>query len=127
MREQGIVQETIQKVCDIIASVSFSENRDKVPQTLEGKCVQDADRLDALGAIGIARTFAYGGSHGRPMYDPNIRPGCDPSTSLNHFYEKLFLLKDMLHTQTARKMAERRNQFMKAYVAEFLDEWNGIC
>ena len=126
MHDQNVAQDRIQTVCDIISAVSFSENRGRIPGTLEGKCVQDADRLDALGAIGIARTFAYGGSHGRPMHDPNIQPGSDPSTSLNHFYEKLFLLKDMMHTQTGREMAEKRDQFMHSYISVFMDEWDGI-
>jgi len=126
MREQGIGQETVRAVCDIIASVSFSENRDTVPQTLEGKCVQDADRLDALGAIGIARTFAYGGSHKRPIYDPNIQPGSVLSTSVNHFHEKLFLLCDMMQTRSGQAIAEHRDAYIRAFYAEFMAEWDGI-
>ena len=96
--------------------------------------MQDADRLDALGAIGIARAFAYGGNHNRAIYDPAIVPKLGMSkeeyqdhvtTSINHFYEKLFLLKDMMNTDTGRKMAEKRERFMRMYVDEFMAEWDG--
>ena len=92
-----------------INSVSFSKNRGKCPELLEGKIVQDADRLDAIGAIGIARTFAYGGKHGRSL-----------DSSIEHFHEKLLLLKDMMHTEKAKKLAESRHAFME----EFLKEWD---
>ena len=100
--------ETVEAVISAVNSVSFSKNRDKKPESIEGRIVQDADRLDALGAIGIARTFSYGGKHGRSMED-----------SILHFYEKLLLLKDMMNTATAVKLAERRH----AFILEFLDEW----
>jgi uncharacterized protein len=102
-------------------------------QTLAGKCVQDADRLDAIGAIGIARCFAYGGHAGRLMYDPDVPPEMHATAeaykaskghSLNHFYEKLFLLKDRMNTDTGKAMAEVRHRFMEQYVAQFLEEWN---
>ncbi|MBQ7146373.1 MAG: HD domain-containing protein [Lachnospiraceae bacterium] len=108
LEENHIPAEGIDLICEVIGSVSFSQNRGKTPRTLEGKIVQDADRLDALGAIGIARTFAYGGEHGRSMAD-----------SLQHFYDKLLLLKNMMHTETGRQMAEGRHGFLLA----FLEEW----
>ena len=99
----------IDRICEVINAVSFSKNRDKRPDTLEGRIVQDADRLDAIGAIGIARTFAFGGSHGRAL-----------DSSIDHFYEKLLLLKGMMNTAKARELAEARHAFMEA----FLQEWN---
>lgn len=121
-------------VLAIIPEISFKGTDSVRPSTPEGRCVQDADRLDALGAIGIARTFAYGGSRGRAMYDPGLPPaaGMDAeryyasrSTSVNHFYEKLFLLKDMMNTRSGRAEAERREKFMRDFLDEFMAEWNG--
>ena len=89
--------------------VSFSKNRGKKPESIEGQIVQDADRLDAIGAIGIARTFAFGGKHGR-----------SPEDSIAHFHEKLLLLKDMMNTDTAKLLAEDRHNFMQ----DFLQEWD---
>ena len=105
---QGIDADTAERICGVINSVSFSRNRGKKPDTAEGMIVQDADRLDAIGAVGIARTFAYGGKHGR-----------SPESSIDHFHEKLLLLKDMLNTPEARNMAAGRHAFMEA----FLQEW----
>ncbi len=127
---------TAQQVVAAIATVSFKGTDTQTPTTLEGKVLQDADRLDALGAIGIARTFAYGGSHSRAMYDPELPPLLhmdeaayrkNQGSSLNHFYEKLFLLKDMMNTDTARRMAEKRDAYLHAFAEEFLAEWDGKC
>lgn len=135
LKNHGISETMIETVCNIISEVSFKGTDSVTPETIEGKCVQDADRLDALGAVGIARTFAYGGNHDRIIHNPDIKPTVNMnadkyqghiSTSINHFYEKLFLLKDMMNTDTAKKIAEQRENYMKAYISEFLDEWDGI-
>jgi len=127
--------EIIDHVCDIIATSSFKGAGVKSEmKTIEGKVLQDADRLDAIGAIGIARTFAYGGSKGRLMYDPNIKPefhtsakayGTNVAPTINHFYEKLLLLKDLMNTETARKIAEGRHVYMEGYLKQFYAEWEG--
>ncbi len=111
MANAGLSGDVAEKVCSIINSVSFSKNRGKKPNSLEGMIVQDADRLDALGAIGIARTFAYGGKNGRSL-----------DMSLQHFYDKLFLLKDEINTEAARKIAKRRHEYMEGFVKEYLEE-----
>lgn len=134
MKGEGLPEETVGLVCQIIREVSFKGSDSVMPTTLEGRCVQDADRLDALGAIGVARTFAYGGAHGRSLFDPDDPPqlGMDDeryrnrqSSSLNHFHEKLFLLKDLMGTGAGRELAERRDAFMHEFVDEFLAEWDG--
>ena len=130
----SVNEEDIQRICQIIREVSFGANGNDAPSTLEGKCVQDADRLDAIGAIGIARAFAYGGSHGRHMYHPDIKPNLNmtreeyvksESTTINHFYEKLFKLRGLLNTDVAREIATEREKYMKDFVSRFLDEWEG--
>ena len=135
MRSQAVPEAEIRQVCQIIDEVSFKGTDSVRPSTPEGKCVQDADRLDALGAIGIARTFAYGGSHNRAIYDPELPPRTamnqaqyysSNSTSLNHFYEKLFLLEDMMNTETGKAIARKRTQYMQEFVDEFLSEWDGL-
>ena len=117
-----IRQEQIEAICQMINGISFSKNRGVRPQTLEGKIVQDADRLDAMGAIGIARTFAYGGSRGRRMHDP-LRQ--DAQATIEHFYEKLLLLKDSMHTATGQRLAQQRDQYMREFLEQFYAEWNG--
>ncbi|MFC7320643.1 HD domain-containing protein [Halobacillus campisalis] len=108
-----------QKINDIFAAiqdVSFSKGT--VPETLEGKIVQDADRLDALGAIGIARTFAYGGSHKQLLHSDQS------STSIQHFYDKLLTLSSNVHTPFAKKEADKRHKYMLNYLEQFFEEWN---
>lgn len=126
----------IERVIEVIKSVSFKGIDSVIPQTIEGKIVQDADRLDAMGAIGIARAFAYGGSYGRKLYDPEIpivnemdekKYLKSEGTTINHFYEKLLLLKDMLNTDTARRIAVRRQLVMERFLEEFYAEWDGEC
>ena len=121
LRREGVDEATIAAIVSIIDQISFSRNT-LPPDTLEGMCVQDADRLDAMGAIGIARTFAFGGSHGREIYDPS---GKDSGSSIQHFYDKLLLLNERMNTATAARLAQQRHEFLQAYLDEFLLEWNG--
>ena len=129
----GIGESTVEIICRIIREISFGANN-SAPSTLEGQCVQDADRLDAIGAIGIARAFAYGGNHNRHMYHPDIPPRPDmtkeeyvnsESTTINHFHEKLFKLTSLMNTKTAIRIAKARESYMKEFVAEFMNEWEG--
>jgi uncharacterized protein len=126
----------VERVCQIIAGISFKgANVEQPALSLEGKVVQDADRLDAIGAIGIARAFAYGGSKGRLIYDPTCKPTdhdtaeaylSSRGTTINHFYEKLLLLKDRMNTATGRAVAEKRHQFIERYLRQFYEEWEGV-
>lgn len=134
MNDNEVAKDDREKVCEIIREVSYRGKDSTAPASIEGKCVQDADRLDALGAIGIARIFAFGGSNRRPIYDPYIAPieamseeeyVASPTTSVNHFYEKIFHLKSMMNTESARKLAEEREAFMKNYLQQFFNEWKG--
>lgn len=134
LRREGAADEVIAAVVDIVATISYKgAGVSTAMQTLEGQCVQDADRLDAIGAIGIARCFAYGGHAGCLMHDPDEAPvmhqtaaayKASKGASLNHFYEKLFLLKDRMNTPTGRALAEPRHRVMEVFVAQFLAEWN---
>lgn len=134
LRGEGASADVIAAVVDIVATISYKgAGVTTAMRSLEGQCVQDADRLDAIGAIGIARCFAYGGHAGRPMHDPEEPPVLHQTAaaykaakgaSLNHFYEKLFLLKDRMNTPSGRAMAESRHRFMEEFVAQFLAEWN---
>ena len=125
LKSQNVPEETIVHVENIIRHISFrhGNNNDKF-KSGEFDIVQDADRLDAMGAIGIARTFNYGGFRNREMYNPDIKM---LPTSINHFYEKLLLLKDTMNTGKGRLLAERRHTFMENYLREFFGEWDGEC
>ena len=123
-----------EKILEIIQSTSFRGGNEKDLPSLEAMAVRDADRLDAMGALGIARTFAYGGMKGRPIYTPELvvrenmtqeeyRNG--KSSTIHHFYEKLLLLKDRMCTQTGKEMAEERHEFMELFLKQFYKEWNG--
>jgi uncharacterized protein len=134
LTENKVAKEIAEHVASIIRTMSFKGAQVKdAMATLEGKIVQDADRLDAIGAIGIARTFAYGGHKGRLMYHPEQKPEMhasfedykkNQSHTINHFYEKLLLLKDRMNTHTAKKIAEKRHELMEKYLADFLNEWD---
>lgn len=111
LEKEGMPAEKIDLICNIINAVSFSQNRGKTPKTIEGKIVQDADRIDAIGAIGIARTFAYGGKVGRPLQD-----------SIQHFYDKLLLLKEEMNTDAAKELAQKRHDYMTGFLEEYYNE-----
>ena len=109
--EADVPKDRTERIIDVINSVSFSQNKGKTPETIESMIVQDADRLDAMGAIGIARTFAYGGEHQRPMEE-----------SVRHFYDKLLLLKDMMNTEAARSIAGKRHEYLLQFLQELREE-----
>ncbi|MGT2844218.1 HD domain-containing protein [Streptococcus hongkongensis] len=126
---------TRQKILYIIDNMSFKGGHGIPLETIEGRVVQDADRLDAIGAIGIARCMAYSGYKGRLIHDPNMQPRQDLSpeeyrngqdTAIMHFYEKLLKLKELMNTSYGRKMAEQRHQFLLDYLEQFYAEWDGL-
>ncbi|MBN2638529.1 MAG: HD domain-containing protein [Bacteroidales bacterium] len=130
-----VEQQVIDHIIHIIRFISF-KNRNQNPgsESRELQVIRDADRIDAIGAIGIARAFNYGGYKGRALYDPSIKPNLNKKKeeykaatepTINHFYEKLLLLKDMMHTDSAKKMAQQRHQFMEQYLEQFYAEWEG--
>lgn len=134
LEEIHVEAELIEQVLFVIKNISF-KNRAEAPENppLELQIVQDADRLDAIGAIGIARTFNFGGFKNNLMYHPEIKPNIDMNkeeykksngTTINHFYEKLLLLKDLMNTETAKKIASERHDFMLQFLDEFYKEWN---
>ena len=135
LEDLDIEEKIIEHVVDIVKNISFKGAGEKSQmKTLEGMIVQDADRLDAIGAIGIARAFAYGGNKNREMFNPDIKPQNhntfeeyknSKGTTVNHFYEKLLLLKDLMNTESGRKYAEKRHKFMEEYLEEFYAEWEG--
>lgn len=135
LKSQEASEEVIDHVINIINNISFKGgNIEQKFTSVELDIVQDADRLDAIGAIGIARTFNYGGFKGRALYDPAIKPNLDmtkeeykasTAPTINHFYEKLLLLKDRMNTATGKKIAEARHRFMEVYLEQFYAEWNG--
>ena len=132
--DQGGDEELAHSVSEIIPKISFKGSLvEDSDICLEGRIVQDADRLDAIGAIGIARAFAYGGSKGRPLFNPDVDPVNHKSKedylnskshTINHFYEKLLILKDRLHTSTAKSIAVKRQRLMLDYLEAFYTEWN---
>lgn len=138
LRGLKVEEEIIEHIENIIRYISFKTSLDQNDvnkfQSEELKVIQDADRLDAIGAIGIARAFNYGGFKNRSLYDPNIKPTLhqdkesyknSKAPTINHFYEKLLLLKDKMNTKTAQKIAVKRHEFMELYLQQFYDEWNG--
>ncbi len=114
LEREAVDPERIERVCAAINAVSFSKNRGRRPETIEGKIVQDADRLDAIGAVGVARCFAFGGEHARPMEE-----------SVQHFYDKLLLLTDGLNTAAARALAAPRHAFLETFLKAYYEETGG--
>ncbi|XP_072963371.1 uncharacterized protein [Typha angustifolia] len=139
LMEQGLEESKMEKILAIIERMGFSKEVSQRPVSdsfLEFRIVQDADRLDAIGAIGIARCFTYGGSKSQVLHDPEILPRQDLSkedymnkngkqTTINHFHEKLLKLKDLMKTKAGKRRAEKRHKFMQDFLAEFCEEWSG--
>ena len=138
LREQKVDAAIITHVVNIIKQISFKNSFEKGTKTFTSKeleVVQDADRLDAIGAIGIARCFNYGGFKNRALYDPEVLPNLNmtkdayknsTAPTVNHFYEKLLLLKERMNTVTGKRIAAKRHDFMELYLQQFYDEWNGM-
>jgi len=136
LMSQDVNEPVIIHVENIISNISFKGgNLEQTFKSPELDVIQDADRLDAMGAIGVARTFNYGGHKNREIYNPEIKPNLNMSKeeyknsnapTLNHFYEKLLLLKDRMNTKAGREMAEQRHEFMKDYLEQFYQEWEGV-
>lgn len=134
LKNHQVEEQRIEDICKIISEISFKGSDTVRPRTIEGMIVQDADRLDAIGAVGIARAFSYGAVHERKMYDKEEKPKLhmnaeeyrnNKGNTINHFYEKLLLLKDMMNTGTGKQMALQRHQFMEGFLREFWDEVEG--
>jgi uncharacterized protein len=135
LASNDVDEATIQHVINIIENISFKGgNTEKQFSSIELNIVQDADRLDAIGAIGIARTFNYGGFKNRPLYNPRIAPNLhmnkeeyknNEAPTLNHFYEKLLLLKDKMNTETGKQIAQERHRYMEGFLSQFYAEWDG--
>jgi uncharacterized protein len=133
LSEFEVDSDLVERIIEIVLAVSYKgAGVATIPESLEAKCVQDADRLDAIGAIGIARAFAFGGNRNRLLYDPNQPPvfhqdfatyKSDKGHTINHFYEKLLLLKDRMQTKSGREMAQERHQFMEVFINQFFLEW----
>ena len=129
---QDVDQRIMDEVVTINENISFSKGKHNTPKSDELKIVQDADRLDAMGAIGIARAFSYGGFKGREIYDPRqgfVNPpgfadSKNSASTVHHFYDKLLVLKNLMNTPTGRKMANERHDFMVRYLEQFFSEWN---
>nr|WP_207520540.1 HD domain-containing protein [Pseudogracilibacillus auburnensis] len=134
LASQSVDHEATEQIMDIITSISFKGGNGLQLNSVEAKVVQDADRLDAIGAIGIARCFVYSGATSSPIHDPFIKPRehmtkeeyrHNKSTAINHFYEKLLKLKDLMNTETSKQLAIERHRFMEMFLDEFYEEWEG--
>ena len=135
LENAGLKPQKVEHIVAIVENVSFKGGQNtRSHSSIELDIVQDADRLDAIGAIGIARTFNYGGFKNRAMYDPSIAPNLNmtkeeykksTAPTINHFYEKLLLLKDLMNTESGKRIAEQRHGFMESYLDQFYGEWNG--
>ncbi|MBU1097822.1 MAG: HD domain-containing protein [Bacteroidetes bacterium] len=136
LESQNLDIDTVEHIVKIVENISFKVSKEiQIFKSPELDVIQDADRLDAIGAIGIARAFNYGGFKNREIYNPEIKPDLNmnkedykknTAPTINHFYEKLLLLKDLMNTKTGKKLAESRHKFMKSFLDQFYEEWSGI-